>query len=190
MPLGTFLMPFRLRSRSFGLLAPPPILLPSFLTLLMHLLATLVVQRPNTDNPEWRKPRDHVEVDQFDIEIALGDALRVRVNDGDRWDLKDLIDPDLLIEAGLTTVPVVVSSPSLQGSEESPHPSALATMTHLPLLGPRTIPTLRNLRMILTNLLLTPRPSVHSIASMLMSLYLRVRIPLYPILSIPPQLPA
>ncbi|GAB2301674.1 hypothetical protein Dimus_035705 [Dionaea muscipula] len=75
------------------------------------------------DNPEWRKPHDHVEVDQFDIKIELGNALQVRVNDGHQWDVIDLIIPELLVEAGLATALVIVSSPSVQSSPKSVPPS-------------------------------------------------------------------
>ncbi|GAB2265649.1 hypothetical protein Dimus_000688 [Dionaea muscipula] len=70
------------------------------------------------NNLEWRKPRDHVEVDLFDNEITLENALTVKINDGEQWDVADLIIPNLLIEAGLATAPAAVSS----SSQESPHP--------------------------------------------------------------------
>ncbi|GAB2288617.1 hypothetical protein Dimus_022941 [Dionaea muscipula] len=75
------------------------------------------------DNPEWKKPHDHVKVDQFDISIVLENVCQVRVNDGYRWDITDLIIPDLLIEAGLPTALAADSSPSHHGSPEPPPPS-------------------------------------------------------------------
>ncbi|GAB2281782.1 hypothetical protein Dimus_016348 [Dionaea muscipula] len=73
---------------------PPPILLPTFPPLPMHLLVVLVAQR--------------------------SDVLKVKINDGEQWDVADLIIPNLLIEVGSAAV----SSPSLYDSQESPHPSS------------------------------------------------------------------
>ncbi|GAB2279370.1 hypothetical protein Dimus_014014 [Dionaea muscipula] len=67
---------------------------------------------PNIPSTSNASPSGIHRIKTFDIEIALGDTLRVKINDGDRWDVKDLIDPDLLTEADLAAVPAAISSPS------------------------------------------------------------------------------
>ncbi|GAB2266651.1 hypothetical protein Dimus_001645, partial [Dionaea muscipula] len=74
-------------------------------------------------NLEWRELRTCVEVDRFDIKIALNAILPVRINDGWQWNVKQLIGPELLRDVGLVAAPAVVSSPSLQDSQRSYNPS-------------------------------------------------------------------
>ncbi|GAB2294628.1 hypothetical protein Dimus_028827 [Dionaea muscipula] len=64
-------------------------------------------------------------VDQFDVEITLEAILQTKINDGVRWNVKELIDLNLLIDAGLATVSATVSSSSLKDSQKSPNPSNL-----------------------------------------------------------------
>ncbi|GAB2266442.1 hypothetical protein Dimus_001450 [Dionaea muscipula] len=77
---------------------------------------------PNIPSTSNASPSGVSRTETFDIEIVLGGALRKKINDEAQWDVKELIDPDLLIDAGLATVLAVVSYPSLQGSQESPNP--------------------------------------------------------------------
>ncbi|GAB2302478.1 hypothetical protein Dimus_036487 [Dionaea muscipula] len=73
-------------------------------------------------NQEWRQPRTRVEVAQFEIQIALDAILLAKINDGLQWNMKELIDQGLLMDAGLATVLVAVSSPSSQDCQVSSNP--------------------------------------------------------------------
>ncbi|GAB2302479.1 hypothetical protein Dimus_036488 [Dionaea muscipula] len=74
-------------------------------------------------NQEWRQPRTRVEVAQFEIQIALDAILLAKINDGLQWNMKELIDQGLLMDAGLATVLVAVSSPSSQERKCLPIPN-------------------------------------------------------------------
>ncbi|GAB2286832.1 hypothetical protein Dimus_039796 [Dionaea muscipula] len=77
------------------------------------------------DNPEWRVPATNILIEHFDIEVQLAARIRKWVATGDDFQVKDLITPMALAEAGVITPvpPYVVSSSSSEHDSPDHQPS-------------------------------------------------------------------
>ncbi|GAB2271076.1 hypothetical protein Dimus_005925 [Dionaea muscipula] len=78
---------------------------------------------PSTSHVPSEPTSQARRTETFDLEMALEGVLQERIDDGAQWNVKQSIDPSLLIDASLATVPAVVPSPSPQDSLESSNPS-------------------------------------------------------------------